>query len=149
GRVMVAPDLSIPGHPEVFAVGDLTHVVDPRTGQLVPGVSPAAIQMGRFAARTIDADARERAGTPTPHQREPFRYFDKGSLATIGRARAVARIFGRNFSGFLAWFLWAAVHIFFLIGFRNRLSVTADWVWQYLFFRRGARLITGDTTGTV
>ncbi|MFT3683496.1 MAG: NAD(P)/FAD-dependent oxidoreductase [Phycisphaerales bacterium] len=143
GRVMVAPDLSIPGHPEVFVIGDLAHVVDAK-GEQVPGVSPAAMQMGRFVAKMIDVDARERTGSPTAHEREPFRYFDKGSLATIGRARAVAHVFGRDFSGFFAWWLWAVVHILFLIGFRNRLSVIADWTWQYIFFRRGARLITGE-----
>ncbi|HYC99962.1 MAG TPA: NAD(P)/FAD-dependent oxidoreductase [Phycisphaerales bacterium] len=148
GRAMVAPDLSIPGHPNIFVIGDLAHVVDPKTNQQVPGVCPAAIQMGRFVARIIDAEARERAGAPTPHQREPFHYRDKGLLATIGRAKAVAHVFGKDFSGFLAWALWAGVHIFFLIDFRSKILVILEWTWAYLFFRRGARLITGESDGS-
>ena len=126
GRVLVEPDLSVPDHPEVFVVGDLASVEN------VPGVAPAAMQMGRHAGRVI------RAG-----QSHPFRYRDKGSLATIGRARAVADIKGIRFSGFLAWVAWLAVHIFYLIGFRNRFFVLAGWAWHYLTFRRGARIITG------
>jgi NADH dehydrogenase len=148
GRAMVAPDLSVPGRPNIFVVGDLAHVVDPKTHQQVPGVCPAAIQMGRFVARIIDAEAREKAGAPTPHQRDQFHYRDKGLLATIGRAKAVAHVFGRDFSGFLAWALWAGVHIFFLIDFRSKLLVVLEWTWAYLFFRRGARLITGEGDGS-
>lgn len=148
GRAMVAPDLSIPGHPEVFVVGDLAHVIDPKTNQQVPGVCPAAVQMGQFVARMIDAEAREHAGTPTATQREPFHYHDKGTLATIGRARGVAHVFGRDFSGFLAWALWAGVHVFFLIDFRSKLTVVMEWTWAYIFFRRGARLITGESDGS-
>lgn len=148
GRAMVAPDLSIPGHPNIFVIGDLAHVVDPKTNQQVPGVCPAAVQMGTFVARIIDAEAREQAGKPTAHQREQFHYRDKGLLATIGRAKAVAHVFGRNFSGFLAWALWAGVHIFFLIDFRSKVLVVMEWTWAYLFFRRGARLITGESDGS-
>jgi NADH dehydrogenase len=148
GRALVAPDLSIPGHPEVFVIGDLAHVIDPKTNQQVPGVSPAAIQMGRFVARMIDAEARERAGKPTPIQREAFHYFDKGTLATIGRAKAVAHVFGRDFSGFIAWVLWAGVHVLFLIGFRSKVMVLLEWAGAYIFFRRGARLITGESDGS-
>ena len=126
GRVTVEPDLSVPGHPEVFVVGDLAAVDG------VPGVAPAAMQMGRHAGGVI---ARG--------ERRPFRYSDKGSLATIGRARAVANIKGVKFGGFLAWFAWLAIHIFYLIGFRNRFFVIAGWAWHYLTFRRGARIITG------
>jgi NADH dehydrogenase len=126
GRVLVAPDLSIPGHPEVFVAGDLAFV------EGVPGVAPAAMQMGRHVGRLIATG-----------ERHPFRYRDKGSLATIGRARAVADIRGIRFSGFPAWFAWLAIHIFYLIGFRNRFFVLAGWAWHYLTFRRGARIITG------
>lgn len=130
GRVVVDDDLSIPGHPEVFVVGDLAAV------EGVPGVAPAAMQMGRFAALTILDDLAGR-------QRASFRYRNKGSLATIGRARGVAD-FGRiRFGGFFAWFAWLAVHIFYLIGFRNRFFVLAGWAWHYLSFKRGARIITG------
>ena len=130
GRVKVEPDLSVPGHPEVFVVGDLASVPG------VPGVAPAAIQMGKHAARMIEADLR---GRP----RRAFEYWDKGSLATIGRAKAVAD-FGRiRFGGFFAWVAWLVVHIFYLIGFRNRLLVLANWAWNYVTFRRGARIITG------
>ena len=134
GRVKVANDLSVPGHPEVFVTGDQAAVNDAK-GQPVPGVAPAAMQMGRHVARVISAAV---AGEP----REPFRYRDKGSLATIGRARAVAAVFGMNFHGLLAWLLWACVHIMYLIGFRNRIGVMFDWTWSYIFFRRGARIIT-------
>lgn len=126
GRVMVEPDLSLPGHPEVFVAGDLAAV------EGVPGVAPAAMQMGRHVGRLIAS-----------RELRPFRYEDKGSLATIGRARAVADIKGFRFSGFLAWFAWLAIHIFYLIGFRNRFFVLAGWSWHYLTFRRGARIITG------
>jgi NADH dehydrogenase len=130
GRVEVEEDLSLADHPEVFVTGDLATVPG------VPGVAPAAMQMGRHAARMIYADI---AGTP----RSAFRYRDKGSLATIGRARAVAD-FGRiRFGGFIAWLAWLAIHIFYLIGFRNRVLVLISWAWSYLTFRRGARIITG------
>jgi NADH dehydrogenase len=130
GRVPVLDDLSLAGHPEVFVTGDLATVPG------VPGVAPAAMQMGRHAARMIYADIHGGA-------RSAFRYNDKGSLATIGRARAVAD-FGRiRFGGFVAWLAWLAIHIFFLIGFRNRVLVLISWAWSYLTFRRGARIITG------
>jgi NADH dehydrogenase len=130
GRVPVRDDLSIPGRPEVFVTGDLATVPG------VPGVAPAAMQMGRHAARMIWADL-------TGQPRAPFAYRNKGSLATIGRARAVAD-FGRiRFGGFIAWLAWLAIHIFFLIGFRNRVFVLISWAWSYLTFRRGARIITG------
>jgi len=126
GRVLVEDDLSVPGHPEVFVAGDLALVPG------VPGVAPAAMQMGRHVAKVIATG-----------ERRPFRYRNKGSLATIGRARAVAD-FGRvRFGGFFAWLSWLAIHIFYLIGFRNRFFVLAGWAWHYLTFRRGARIITG------
>lgn len=137
GRVTVEPDLSVPGHPEIFVVGDLAAATG-ADGRPVPGVAPAAMQGGRHAARAIQADLD---GKP----RQPFRYRGKGSLATIGRSSAVAD-FGRykRFSGFPAWVLWWLVHLLYLIGFRSRLLVWFGWAWQWLTFQRGARLITGD-----
>lgn len=134
GRVVVAPDLSVPGQPHVFVAGDLMAVV--QDGKPVPGVAPAAIQSGRVAARNIAARVAGRATVP-------FRYRDKGSLATIGRAKAVGSIAGAELSGFAAWWVWWVVHIAYLIGFRNRLAVMIGWAWQYFAFARGARLITG------
>lgn len=139
GRVEVEADLSLPEHPEVFVAGDLARVE--RTGGdgdegPVPGVAPAAIQMGKHAAENIRRLVADRPATP-------FEYNDKGSLATIGRAAAVGEIAGARLSGFIAWMAWLLVHIFYLIGFRNRLWVLAGWAWAYLTFRRGARLITG------
>jgi NADH dehydrogenase len=134
GRVEVEADLSVPGHPEVFVIGDLAAAGAPDAR--VPGVAPAAIQGGRHAAQCIRRAVRE---LPS----EPFRYRDKGSLATIGRAAAVAD-FGRlKFGGFFAWAAWMLIHIFFLIGFRTKVFVMLSWAWAYLTFRRGARLITG------
>lgn len=138
GRVLVQPDLSIPGHPEVFVIGDLSSLKD-GTGKLLPGVAPVAIQEGRYVAATI---RRELAGRP----RENFTYWDKGSLATIGRAAAVAQFGKLHISGFIAWLSWLFIHIFFLIGFRNRVLVFIQWAWSYVTYERGARLITGDTT---
>lgn len=136
GRVQVQADLTIPGDPRVFVVGDLARVE--HDGHLVPGVAPAATQEGRWAARNI---LRHLQGRPTL----PFRYRDKGMLATIGRAAAVAHIGRLKLSGFLAWVLWLFVHIYFLIGFRNRLLVLIQWAWSYVTYDRGARLITGQT----
>jgi NADH dehydrogenase len=134
GRVRVEPDLTLPEHPDVYVAGDLAAVVH-RDGKLVPGLAPAAIQEGRHVARNM---VRSLRGEP----RLPFHYFDKGSLATIGRIRGVGVVFGRHLRGALAWLAWLFVHIFFLIGFRNRVLVILEWAWQYLTFRRGARLIT-------
>ena len=135
GRAMVAPDLTVPGHPEIFVLGDAA-LVD---GGAVPGVAPAAMQQGRHAAQAI----RSRLAGDAPRA---FRYRNKGSLATIGRARAVAAFPGFGFSGFPAWAAWLAIHIWFLIGVRNRLFVFASWAWSYLTFKRGARIITGLPT---
>ena len=137
GRVAVNRDLSIPQHPEVFVVGDLAAFKDER-GNLLPGVAPVAIQEGRAVAKTIARDLRNQ---PRKH----FHYVDKGSLATIGRAAAVAQFRGLHISGYLAWLGWLFVHIFFLIGFRNRLIVLIQWAWSYMTYERGARLITGST----
>ena len=138
GRVLVNPDLSIPGHREVFVIGDLAALKD-ESGQLVPGVAPAAIQQGRATARNI---ARDLQGTP----RKNFHYVNKGSLATIGRAAAIAQFGKIHISGFVAWLSWLFVHLFFLVGFRNRLIVLIQWAWSYFTYERGARLITGDQT---
>jgi NADH dehydrogenase len=137
GRVRVNPDLSAPGHPELFVVGDLA-AVEREGGGLVPGVAPAAIQEGRHAARNVLRAARGEATLP-------FRYRDKGLMATIGRAAAVARVGRLEFSGLVAWLAWLFVHVLFLIGFRNRVAVILQWAWSYLTFKRGARLIT-DTS---
>jgi NADH:ubiquinone reductase (H+-translocating) len=137
GRALVAPDLTLPGHPEVFVVGDLASLKDAE-GKLVPGVAPAAIQMGKAAADNILACIR---GEPM----RAFRYNDKGTLATIGRAAAVADIRGLHLSGLIAWLAWLFIHIFFLIGFRNRVAVLLQWAWAYATWQRAARLITGDS----
>jgi NADH dehydrogenase len=134
GRVKVAPDLSLPGHPEVFVVGDLAHVE--QDGQLVPGMAPAAKQMGSHAARVI----RERlAGGAS----RPFRYRDYGSLASISRASAVVDLRGVHMSGFTGWLFWLFAHILFLIGFRNRFAVMWNWAWSYVTWQRNARIIVG------
>ena len=136
GRVIVNEDLTIPGHPEVFVIGDLA-AKEQHDGSFVPGVAPAAIQEGQHTAYNLD---RAVAGQPL----RAFRYRDKGSLATIGRAAAVANFGGRvKFGGFVAWMAWLVIHIFFLIGFRNRFLVITQWAWAYLTYQRGARLITG------
>ncbi len=133
GRVEVAPDLSIPGHPEVFVAGDLARAV--QDGAPVPGVAPAAIQAGRRAARNASRVLR---GLPTV----PFRYRDRGTLSTIGRAAAVGTVRGVELTGLPAWLAWLGVHIAYLIGFRNRVAVLLEWAWSYATFTRGARLIT-------
>jgi NADH:ubiquinone reductase (H+-translocating) len=137
GRVEVQPDLTIPNHPNIFVTGDLA-AVKTEKGLPVPGVAPAAIQMGTYAAKTIAGDLRN-------DPRRPFAYWDKGTLATIGRNSAVGDLGIVHLKGFLAWLAWGFIHIYFLIGFRNRLRVMADWIWQYLTFRRGTRLITGES----
>ena len=146
GRVIVTPDLSIPNHPEVFIVGDMAAALSADTGKPVPGVAQAAIQMGRHAGRTI---AHELAGKSSPAHREPFIYRDKGSLAVIGKAKAVAQIGQHHFGGFVAWLLWGGVHIAFLVGFRDRLAVLISWFWNWLLNSRDARLITGDANLTI
>jgi NADH dehydrogenase len=134
GRVPVQPDLSIPGHPEAFVIGDMAHFE--QDGKALPGLSPVAMQEGRAAARTIVRTVQGEA-------REPFRYFDKGMLATIGRSRAVGVVGGVHFSGFIAWIVWAVVHIFYLISFRNRFFVALQWSWSWLAENHAARIITG------
>ncbi|MGA9074558.1 MAG: NAD(P)/FAD-dependent oxidoreductase [Candidatus Sulfotelmatobacter sp.] len=145
GRVLVQPDLSIADHPEVFVIGDLAALKD-ASGKLLPGVAPLAILQGRFVAKLVRREIKlgETAhGRSEP--REPFHYRDKGSLATIGRAAAVAQFGKIHISGFLAWLAWLFIHILFLIGFQNRALVLIQWAWSYFTYERGARLITGST----
>lgn len=140
GRVEVERALSVPGHRHVFAVGDLMAYTDPKNGEMVPGVAQAAMQSGRFVGELI---AAELAGG-SREALAPFHYRDKGSMATIGRARAVAEIGSLRFGGFVAWVLWSVVHVSFLIGFRSKLFAILEWSWLYIFWSRGARLITGE-----
>lgn len=139
GRVLVEPDLTIPGHKDVFVIGDLA-AVRQYDGSFVPGVAPAAIQEGQHTATNL---VRATEGQPM----RAFRYRDKGSLATLGRAAAVADFGKFHLSGFIAWMAWLVIHIFFLIGFRNRFLVFTQWAWAYLTYQRGARLITGKGSG--
>ena len=136
GRVIVEPDLSIPGRREVFVIGDASVFLH-QTGSPLPGMCPVAIQQGRHVAESIRSDLGDRP-------REAFHYVEKGQLATIGRAAAVCDFHGAKFSGFLAWVIWLFVHIFSLIGFENRIIVVLRWAWSYLTFSRSARLITGS-----
>lgn len=146
GRIKVSPDLSLPGHPEVFAIGDIVSLTDPK-GQVVPGVSPAAIQMGEHVAKMIMEDLRDRERSATKgsslRERKAFTYWDKGTMATIGRSKAVAEFGKVHFSGYLAWISWLFVHLIFLVGLRNKISVFMQWTYSYLTYKRGARIITG------
>jgi NADH:ubiquinone reductase (H+-translocating) len=145
GCVLVDGHLNPPGHPEIFVCGDLAHVE--QDGKQVPGVAQPAMQMGRYAAKRIGRLVAASFGSDGTGKDQSFRYFDKGDMATIGRKAAVAKVewpFKAHLSGFLAWMTWLVVHIFFLIGFRNRLSVFRQWAWTYLTFTDGVRLITGS-----
>lgn len=133
GRVPVAADLSLPGHSEVFVAGDLAHFKDP-AGKALPGMAPVAMQQGRHVARAILSDLK---GVP----RKPFRYLDKGQMATVGRGRAICEAGRFQLTGFAAWIAWLVIHIYYLSGFRNRLLVLLQWAWSYFTFARGARLI--------
>lgn len=133
GRVMVGPDLSIPDHPEIFVIGDAANLAG-KEGKPLPGVAPVAMQQGRYVAKIIKKEIPK-------EQREPFAYFDKGSMATIGKAKAIAMFGKLQFSGFFAWLMWAFVHIMFLIGFRNRLGVMLEWGAMMVTGERGVRLI--------
>lgn len=137
GRVKVLADASIPGHPDAFAIGDIAQLVPEGSEQPLPGLAPVALQQGRHVARVIASGGK---------RRPPFAYRDKGIMATIGRSRAVAQALSGSLqvSGFVAWCAWLFIHIWFLIGFRNRVSVMANWLWNYLTYKRGARLITGE-----
>ncbi len=169
GRVLVQPDLSLPGHPEVFVIGDLAALKD-ENGKMLPGVAPVAMQQGRFVAKLIRDEVGSVGAPPfsRPVREEPalsaaepkgdaepkggdfdsrptFHYWDKGSLATIGRAAAIAEFGKIHISGFIAWLAWLFIHIMYLVGFRNRLLVMIQWAWSYVTYERGARLITGST----
>jgi NADH dehydrogenase len=137
GRVKILPDLSVPGHPDIFVIGD-TALLDGADGKPLPGVAPVAKQQGQYVAGLLIARQQGKA-------EKPFRYRDFGALATIGRSRAVVQIGGLKINGFIAWLLWSVAHIYFLIGFRNRLIVATNWLWNYVTFQRGTRLITGLT----
>jgi NADH:ubiquinone reductase (H+-translocating) len=139
GRVLVQPDLTIPGHPDVFVIGDLASLKD-EDGKPLPGVAQVAIQMGKHAAKNI-----LRAIESQPHR--PFRYNDLGNMATIGRASAVADFGWMRLHGYLGWLAWLFVHLLNLIGFRNRLVVMVQWAWSYFSYQRAIRLITGATPG--
>jgi NADH:ubiquinone reductase (H+-translocating) len=135
GRVKVNADLSVPGHPNIFVIGDAAAAAGP-DGKPLPGIAPVAKQQGAYVAKLLAARTHARA-------LPPFRYCDLGSMATIGRKRAVAQIGAFKVSGLVAWLLWSLAHIYFLIGFRNRLAVVMNWCWNYVTFQRGTRLITG------
>jgi NADH dehydrogenase len=137
---MVAPDLTVPGHPDIFVIGDLAHYAHQSEAPL-PGVAPVAMQQGKYVAQVIAA--RLRNGTSPP-----FRYRDRGSMATIGRAAAVTDLGWVRFNGMLAWLTWLFVHLLYLVEFDNRLLVLVQWAWNYITWNRGARLITGED-GTV
>lgn len=140
GRLRVGPDLSLPGHAEVFAIGDIALVTDEQ-GRMVPGVSPAAMQMARHVAGLVREQLH--AGSSLATGRPPFRYRDKGTMATIGRSAAVAKVGALELSGLPAWLAWLLVHLVFLIGFRNRLAVLLQWAYSYFTYKRGARIIVG------
>jgi len=144
GRAIVAPDMSLPRHRDIFVIGDAAYMLDDK-GNPLPAIAPVAMQQGKYVASLLKDASKYNAAV-----REPFRYLDKGSMATIGRARAVADIRGFKISGFFAWAMWSVIHILFLIGFRNRLHVFVEWMWHYFTYKRGVRLITdrpGDTIG--
>jgi NADH dehydrogenase len=143
GRIVVGPDLSVPGHSNVFVLGDAANAKSADTGQLVPGLAPAAIQMGKYVGNVINDEIVK---SVPPDRRPPFRYNDKGIMATIGTHRAVADIKGWRFGGILAWLAWSLIHLMFLIGFRSKLFVMAGWIFDYLAHGREARLITGSFT---
>lgn len=146
GRVIVGADLSIPGHPEIFAIGDLASYTPEGRDDPLPGVAQTAMQMGRFVGDTIRDEIKR---TRTRDQRGVFEYRDKGSMAIIGKNRAVAVIGDREFTGFIAWLMWALVHIAFLVGFRNRIRVMFNWGWKWLIGSHDARLIIGDSRMTI
>jgi NADH dehydrogenase len=139
GRIKANPDLSVPGHPKVFVIGDIALVIG-KDGKPVPGVSPAAMQMARHVAEIIESELEAPHGTA----RQPFKYWDKGTMATIGRSAAVAYTGPIHFKGFMAWLAWLFVHLLFLVGFRNKIMVMLNWAYSYFAYKRGARLIIGS-----
>ena len=143
GRVQVGPDLALASHPEVFVLGDQAYAAG-ADGRPLPGLAPVAMQEGRFVARLIRAEVGARRESNAAPVRPRFVYRDRGQLATIGRSRAIADLGRVRFHGFLAWWVWLTVHIYFLVGFKNRLFVVLQWAWSYLTYGRGARLITSS-----
>ena len=142
GRIKVNPDLTIPNYPDIFVVGDLAYLTKP-DGKPLPGVAPVAIQGGAYAAKTITMRVK---GKP---QDKPFHYFDKGDIAVIGRAAAVANLFGVHLSGFVAWLVWLFIHLMYIVRFRSRIVVLVQWGFEYITFNRGARLITGHSASDI
>ena len=138
GRIVVENDCSIPAYPEVFAIGDMAHF--DVLGTPLPGLSPVAMQQGRYVADIIENQEAKK-------DRAPFRYHDKGTMATIGRSRAIAQAGKMQLTGMMAWLAWLFIHLLFLVGYRNRIVVLFNWAWSYVFYKRGARLITGRMTG--
>jgi NADH:ubiquinone reductase (H+-translocating) len=143
GRVKVEPDCSVAAHPNAFVIGDAAYLVDSASGKQVPGVSQGALQMGRYVAQVIEAELQGGAAAGAKLRAKGFHYKDLGSMATVGKSRAVVEIGRLHFGGLLAWFAWMALHITVLIGFRNRVAVLLSWIYSYILFRRGSRLITG------
>jgi NADH dehydrogenase len=140
GRIKVNPDCSLPGHPEVFGIGDIVSLTDSATGKLVPGVSPGAMQMAEHVAEIIRIELENGRFLS---KRPEFHYWDKGTMATIGRSAAVAMVGNLKLTGFIAWLAWLFVHLLFLIGFQNKVTVVVQWVYSYFTYKRGARIITG------
>ena len=134
GRIEVAPDLTIPGHPEIMVIGDCSMSIDLKTNAPLPGIGPVAMQQGHYAARALTLRLKNK---PVP----TFQYFDKGTMATIGHGRAVASVFGLQFSGLIAWILWSIIHVAYLVGFRNKVVVMLEWAWSMLSTKRSVRLI--------
>jgi len=149
GRVKVLPDCSVPGSPKVFVIGDMAAQVCARTGHAVPGVAPGATQMGDMVAKIITAECKAQTLGVTAPPRPKFAYFDKGSMATIGRAHAVAEVAGLKLRGLVAWLAWLFIHLILLVGFRNRLFVLLSWAFSYLTYSKGSRLIEGDPRSRV
>jgi NADH dehydrogenase len=138
GLIQVAPDLSVPGFPEIFAIGDNAYALDNK-GKLLPGVAQVAMQGGSYVAGVIKKRLNGSSDI------KPFRYFDKGNLAVIGRGRAVAEVFGIHLSGLIAWLVWVFIHLLYIVEFQSRIIVFIEWGFLYLTYNRGARLITGST----
>ena len=136
GRAIVEPDLSIPGHPDIFVIGDAACVMG-KDGKPLPGIASPAIQEGQYLAKILKNEVPKA-------KRPPFVYFDKGSMATIGKCKAIAKVGKMEFAGFTAWIAWCFIHIMYLIGFRNRAGVMMEWLFRYFTHRRGARLINGS-----
>lgn len=145
GRVKVMSDCSVPGYPQAFVIGDLAHFVEGESARPLPGLAPVAMQQGRYVARVLEDRVRAAARHASERPMKPFVYDDRGMLATIGRSRAVMQAGRVKLTGFVAWLLWIVIHVWYLIGFRNRVAVMLNWFWNYITYRQGARLITGGS----